>query len=147
MSDFTLKKGDASLYAELAALWERSVRATHHFVTEEDIVFFRSAVRDGLAVLDVHYVECDGRPAAFVAVGGDKVEMLFVDPEFFGLGAGGMLMKFAIEAGARYVDVNEQNTGARGFYEHLGFKTVSRDETDDSGKEYPVLHLALTYGL
>ena len=122
MSDFTLKKGDASLHAELAALWERSVRATHHFVTEEDIVFFRSAVRDGLAVLDVHYVECDGRPAAFVAVGGDKVEMLFVDPEFFGL-------------------------GARGFYEHLGFKTVSRDETDDSGKEYPVLHLALTYGL
>ena len=75
------------------------------------------------------------------------MEMLFVDPEFFGLGAGGMLMKFAIEAGARYVDVNEQNTGARGFYEHLGFKTVSRDETDDSGKEYPVLHLALTYGL
>ncbi len=72
-------------------------------------------MRDGLAVLDVHYVECDGRPAAFVAVGGDKVEMLFVDPEFFGLGAGGMLMKLAIEAGARYVDVNEQNTGARGF--------------------------------
>ncbi|MDE6482572.1 MAG: GNAT family N-acetyltransferase [Rikenellaceae bacterium] len=147
MPDFTIKRADASVYDDLAELWERSVMATHHFVSEEDIVFFRSVVRDGFAALDTRYLECDGHPAAFMAIGGDKVEMLFVDPAYFGLGAGSLLMRIAVEAGARYVDVNEQNHGARAFYEHLGFETVSRDETDDSGREYPVLHMALGDGL
>lgn len=143
MCGFVIRRGDATVHADLTALWERSVRATHDFVAEEDIIFFRSAVREGLAALEVHYAECGGGPVAFIAVGGDKVEMLFVDPEYIGHGAGGILMRRAVEAGARHVDVNEQNRKARAFYEHLGFETVSRDATDESGRDYPVLHMAL----
>lgn len=146
MHDFIIKNGDASVHDCLAALWERSVRATHDFVSEEDIVFFCSVVREGLASLEVRYAECEGHPVAFVAVGGDKVEMLFVDPGFFGHGAGKALLAWAVERGARYVDVNEQNRRAHGFYERMGFETISRDETDGSGREYPVLHMALRHG-
>jgi len=146
MHDFVIKNGDVSVHDCLAALWERSVRATHDFVSEEDIVFFRSVVREGLVSLEVGYAECDGHPAAFVAVGGDKVEMLFVDPGFFGQGVGKALLAWAVERGAGYVDVNEQNHRARGFYERMGFETISRDETDENGRGYPVLHMAFRHG-
>ena len=35
-------------YARVVELWEASVRATHTFVTEEDITVFRPLVWDGL---------------------------------------------------------------------------------------------------
>ena len=37
--------------------------------------------------------------------------------------------------------MNEQNAQAVGFYEHMGYKVVSRDELDTEGKPYPILHL------
>ena len=42
-----------------------------------------------------------------------------------------------------YVDVNEQNEQAYGFYRHLGFKVIGRDATDASGEPYPILHLKI----
>jgi hypothetical protein len=39
------------------------------------------------------------------------------------------------------VDVSEQNTAARGFYEHLGFRVVGRSPLDPSGRPIPVLHM------
>ena len=41
------------------------------------------------------------------------------------------------------VDVNEQNEQAIGFYQHYGFKTISRSELDGTGKPYPILHMEL----
>lgn len=31
-------------YAELLAIWENSVRATHDFITEQDIAFFKPII-------------------------------------------------------------------------------------------------------
>ena len=33
-------------YDELLALWEASVRSTHHFLTEENILFYKSLIRE-----------------------------------------------------------------------------------------------------
>ncbi len=41
------------------------------------------------------------------------------------------------------VDVNEQNPQAVGFYEHMGFRLVSKSELDGEGKPYPILHMQL----
>ena len=52
--------GDA-LVGQLARLWERSVRATHLFLSEDDIVAMRPEVREGLrAVLQLAVAFDDG---------------------------------------------------------------------------------------
>lgn len=133
----------------LARLWEASVRATHHFLTEEDIRFFRLMVAGGIHSMACLYVirehRSENSPAeytAFMGIGDDKIEMLFVDPRYRGHGLGRRLVEFAVrECGVRRVDANEQNTQAVGFYRRMGFGIESRDGTDPAGKPYPVLHL------
>ena len=41
------------------------------------------------------------------------------------------------------VDVNEQNSVARSFYEACGFVVEGRSELDDQGRPYPLLHMRL----
>jgi putative acetyltransferase len=61
--------------------------------------------------------------------------MLFVDANQRGNGIGKALITYGIDN----LDINEQNPGARGFYEHMGFKAVERSEFDDQGNPYPIL--------
>lgn len=129
----------------LVEVWEGAVRATHHFLGEDDIQFFKPLVRD--AYLDSVNLAClrdsDGRIAGFVGCAGEKVQMLFVDPALHGQGIGRALMEHAQAHGARSVDVNEQNPQAVGFYLRLGFVQYDRSEVDGSGKPFPILHLRL----
>ncbi len=41
MADFTINPVTESDYPRLLEVWESSVRATHHFLNEEDIQLFR----------------------------------------------------------------------------------------------------------
>lgn len=129
----------------LTALWEASVRATHHFLTEEDIRKLVPFVREGLSGIGILAVACDGdTPVAFMGIEGDKIEMLFVAPACFGKGIGRELVELAItQYGVRYVDVNEQNPQAAGFYRHIGFREYERTETDEQGNPFPVLKMKL----
>ena len=43
---FTLDKPDKSEYPELLSIWEKSVRATHHFLKEEDVIFLRKLIEE-----------------------------------------------------------------------------------------------------
>jgi putative acetyltransferase len=125
-------------------VWEASVRATHHFLTEADIQFFKPLVREELP--HVAQLACmrdaEGQVAGFIGVEHNKVEMLFVHPSWRGQGIGRRLMTYAITAlGASLVDVNEQNTQAVGFYMRMGFEVIGRSGLDSTGKPFPLLHL------
>ena len=86
-----------------------------------------------------------GKIAAFMGLSDELIEMLFVHPEEQGKGLGKRLIQFALqETPIRKVDVNEQNTTALHFYQHLGFQVIGRDETDSSHKPFPILHLQAT---
>lgn len=37
--------------------------------------------------------------------------------------------------------VNEQNSQAVGFYEHMGFETYRRTDHDEEGNPYPLLYM------
>lgn len=130
----------------LTALWEASVRATHRFLTAEEIGFYRSFVRkQALPEADLYVVrDPKGRLTAFAGLIGDKIEMLFVAPDRRRQGLGSQLLRHAVEhCGARRVDVNEENPDATAFYARHGFRVLARDARDPSEKPHPILHLEL----
>ena len=131
-------------YDELLRVWEESVRATHDFLPEYDIVELRSVIRDKyFDALKIRCIKNDqGSIQAFIGVSDDNIEMLFVSPSAMNKGYGKHLLNLAVNAwGIKKVDVNEQNPNAVVFYEHFGFKVVSRSSVDGEGKPYPLLHM------
>lgn len=128
----------------LVDVWERSVRATHHFLTEQDIRNLGPVCREGIKAVDLFVVNDAGRPVAWMGISGDKIEMLFVSPEHFRKGIGQRLVRLAIdEYKTCYVDVNEQNPNAFVFYRKMGFHVFDRTETDELGNPFPILKMKL----
>ena len=77
-------------FPRVVEVWEASVRATHHFVSEADMEVFKPLVRDALAHMS-HLAgvrDSDGHIAGFIAVAHGKVEMLFLHPNARGQGGG-----------------------------------------------------------
>lgn len=133
-------------YDRAAELWEASVRATHDFITEADLDVFRPLVRASFGEIPqlAGLRADDGLLIGFIGVAEGNVEMLFLDPAYRGQGGGSLLLAHACrEFAATAVDVNEQNPQAIGFYQHHGFRTVSRSETDPTNKPYLILHMKL----
>lgn len=133
-------------YLEITNVWEASVRATHHFLSEADIQFFRPLIlNEYLKAVQLSAVRnAEGKILGFIGVAENKIEMLFIDPAARGTGAGKALLLHAIQQqGITAVDVNEQNEQAVGFYQHMGFKVVGRSEKDGMGKPFPLLLMEL----
>lgn len=131
-------------YVALAEIWERSVRATHHFLAEDDWVEIKKAlIPCYFPNVTLYAVDDDGVLSGFIGLADGKIEMLFVDAGRQGEGIGSMLIDFAMQSGAAQVDVNEQNSHATAFYISKGFKVVGRDDRDEAGRPYPILHMAL----
>jgi putative acetyltransferase len=130
----------------LVALWVRSVRATHEFLTETDIAALRPCVREALSddALEL-WVLTEGTdvPIGFMGLAGHDIAALFLEPARRGQGGGRRLVAHAqgLRDGHLTVDVNEQNPAARGFYEALGFVVVGRSPLDDGGRPFPILHM------
>ncbi|MGL5683735.1 MAG: GNAT family N-acetyltransferase [Marinifilaceae bacterium] len=133
------------LVEQLVSLWELSVKASHLFLTNTDIEQLTPFAEMGLQSIETLVVKYNGDiPTAFMGIEDNKIEMLFVHPEYFGKGIGKELVKFAIkEYNVQYVDVNEQNPAAVGFYKHLGFLTTERTEHDEQGNPFPILKMRL----
>jgi putative acetyltransferase len=128
-------------------VWLRSVRATHSFVSEEDMRSFIPLVRDYLTSGEADLrVLCSGSGAimGFLGMSGSKIDSLFLAPEHQHKGGGRRLVRHARELrGELTVDVNEQNTAACRFYEACGLVVEGRSELDDTGRPYPLLHMRL----
>ncbi|WP_224243001.1 acetyltransferase [Hyalangium gracile] len=133
-------------------VWHDAVRATHHFLSEEDIAFYATMVREQYLPTAAFTVAVDdadgaGRVVGFLGVTGSKLDALFIDPAVHGRGIGRRMVEFA-RAGhdVMDLDVNEANDAARAFYEHMGFVRIGRSPLDDQGRPMPLLHLRWTRG-
>jgi putative acetyltransferase len=142
----SLRLATASDHADLIRVWEDAVRATHHFLAEEDILFFRGCLPSAFGLLNVWIAEDGERIVGFIGVSGHHIEALFVAPDQHRRGIGRGLLDHVIATApgvAWKVDVNEQNPEATCFYQHYGFVQTGRSELDPSGRPFPLLHMVL----
>lgn len=131
-------------YPELIEVWENSVRATHHFLPEKNILELKPLILQHY--FDAVELRCaieNDEVAGFIGVADANIEMLFVSPIYFRRGIGRYLIEYALSnLGASKVDVNEQNPQAIAFYEKMGFIKNGRSELDGQGNPYPLIHMA-----
>ena len=85
-------------YDELLTVWEASVRSTHHFLTEENIQFYKPLVRNQyFQAVELYIIRNrEGKIAAFMGLSDELIEMLFVHPDEQGKGYGKQLMQYAL---------------------------------------------------
>ena len=130
----------------LLDLWRRSVAATHDFLSPADFAEIERLVADEYLPNAEFLLAVDEQdvPIGFLDGSHDSIEALFVDPSRHRQGIGRELLEeFARTAkGKLGVEVNEQNHGARRFYEQCGFKAVGRSPLDRDGRPYPLLIMA-----
>ncbi len=128
----------------LLEVWEASVRATHLFLSDAEVMQIREYVPQALCGVE-HLIVAEGESglaAAFMGTENDRLEMLFLSPAERGRGLGKKLIQYGIENyGIQEVTVNEQNPKAVGFYEHMGFETYKRTDCDEEGNPYPLLYM------
>ena len=136
------------LIEQLVALWEGSVKATHHFLSDAEIAAIKPYVPQGLTAIPHLVIAKEGEnPTAFMGIAEGKLEMLFVAADQRGKGIGKALLQKGIrDYGVRELAVNEQNPQARDFYQHLGFEVYQRNELDEQGNPYPILLMRLKSG-
>ncbi|MTD38279.1 GNAT family N-acetyltransferase [Erwinia sp. CPCC 100877] len=129
-------------YYLLVDIWRKSVRQTHDFLKAEDFERIASELPTYFEYVEVQIWREQEKTLGFSGILNGKIEMLFLDPAFIGKGYGKQILDALIkEYNCRFVDVNEQNTSARAFYQAAGFNEFARSETDDAGRPYPILHL------
>lgn len=135
-------KLNQSTEQELLTIWESSVRATHKFLNNDEILQIRNYVPQAFKQVEHLLIIIDHEQIkGFMGINDQKVEMLFIDAQTRSKGYGSKLLNYGIQIDE--LAVNEQNPQAVGFYEHLGFKVVERSATDDQGNPYPILRMKL----
>lgn len=116
------------LIQQLVEVWQRSVQATHLFLSAPEIAAIRTYVPQALCGVE-HLIAAQdesGTPVGFMGVQENRLEMLFLDPEVRGQGLGARLLCLGMEQyGVSELTVNEQNPAAADFVYAAGVKHCS----------------------
>ena len=131
-------------YPHFVKIWERVVKETPAFVSEEEFEFhkkYRMPYYFNHLFLFA-YKDEKNKIKGFLGVSQDRVEMLFIDPIAKGKGIGKKFMNFVFNnLKINKVDIYEYNKDGIAFFKHLGFKEIGRSELDKEGKNKPILSL------
>ena len=138
----TRKIATSNDYEMILKIWGLSVKATHHFLSEDDRLFYKEQIPKFLDAVELSLWFDEEQPIGFSGGNGYELDMLFLDPRFIGKGYGHSILTWLIEnKDISFIDVNKQNETAKNFYLKHGFKVDSESQTDGFGKPYPILHL------
>ena len=135
-----------NLSDELLDVWERSARATHHFLAESDSVRIRAYIPKAIQTVE-HLAaaeDSDGKTLALIGTQEGRLEMLFVDSSCRGRGIGSTPLDYALSHwDVGKLTVNEQNPQAIAFCEHRGFVSYMRTDTNEEGEPFPLICMRL----
>ena len=140
-----IEKLNSKNYKEIIKVWNKAIRATHSFLSSDDIeILERKTLIELFESVSIYGIRVNNKElAGFVGINENIIEMLFVLPGFTKKGIGSFLLNFAItENGANELEVYEYNTNAVRLYEKAGFIKVSREDCDSLiNKPYPILKM------
>ncbi len=124
--------------------WEMATRLAHPFMTDEFIVQERKNVAEiYMPNTDTWVAEIAGDVQGFIALMGNEVGAIFLQPEHHGKGIGKALMDKAQELhGTLEVEVFEENAIGRKFYSKYGFEHLEEKFHEPTGQQ--VLRLKFT---
>ncbi len=147
MKVIEITERSSELIQTLLKVWENSVKATHLFLSNDEINNIKQYVPQALKAVS-HLIiakNAQGSPAGFMGIENESLEMLFITPEERGKGLGKQLIQYGIKHySVKKLAVNEQNPKAKGFYEHMGFQVYKRTDQDEQGNPYPLLYMSLS---
>ena len=127
-------------------VWSQASVVAHSFLPEEFFENERRQIADQwLPVAETVVYETEDRVVGFLALIGNEVGGIFVDPGYQGRGIGRALMDHALRShSVLELDVFEANTVGRRFYDAYGFVVVDRHMNDVAGQ--PELRLRFEKG-
>jgi len=142
----TIRRSNAEDGPRAVEIWRAAVDATHHFLSPQDRADIDREVQEFLPAAPLWLaVDASGETAGFLLLDEAHIDALFIHPAYRGAGVGRALVEFALTLQPSLTtDVNEQNSQAVGFYQHLGFVPTGRSELDGQGRPYPLLHMRLS---
>jgi putative acetyltransferase len=117
--------------------WESATRLAHPFMTDEFLAQERKNTAEiYLPNTDTWVLEIDEEVVGFIALMGNEVGAIFLQPEHHGIGAGQVLMDKARELhGDLEVEVFAENTIGRKFYSKYGFKFPEEKRHEPTGQQ------------
>ncbi len=104
------------LLNDLLEVWEDSVKATHTFLSTEEIEIIKEYVPEALKNIKHLIIKENGNsiPIAFMGIENQKLEMLFIKNSERKKGLGKKLLIYGIEKyNINELTVNEQNLNAK----------------------------------
>ncbi len=124
--------------------WEVATRLAHPFMTDEFIAQERKNVAEiYMPNTDTWVAELEGEIKGFIALMGNEVGAIFLQPNCHGQGIGKALMDKAQEIhGNLEVEVFKVNNIGRNFYSKYGFEQLEEKLHEQTGQQ--VLRLKFT---
>jgi len=124
--------------------WEVATRLAHKFMNDDFIAIERKNVADiYMPNTDTWVAEIDNEVQGFIALMGNEVGAIFLQPNCHGKGVGKVLMDKAQELhGDLEVEVFKENSIGRKFYSQYGFEPLEEKLHEPTGEQ--VLRLKFT---
>ena len=122
---------------EVLNSWEAATRLAHNFMTDEFLAQERKNVAEiHLPNTDTWVAELDGRVKGFIALMGNEVGAIFLQPDCHGEGVGKAPMDKAQELhGDLEVEVFKENAIGRNFYSKYGFEYLEEKFHEPTGQQ------------
>jgi len=120
----------------LEIAWRNTTKVAHPFLKEAFVEQEAEMLRKVyLPKAETWVVDDDGAPVGFVAIIGEEIGGLFLDPASHSKGLGRALVDHAIALkGPMWLEVFEKNVVGRKFYDRYGFIETGRSIHDATGE-------------